>query len=303
MTSTRCARCSRPPPARRSRSVTSRWASSSRPSSSRRSPPTPWLSAASTGSRSAWSTAHRSKGLEWRLVGGCARTGDRVARPAATHEPAAGRPDRREKYAAPVIQPETSARELLAEERRLFYVACTRARRAAGGDCGRLTGRRGRATLPVSHRARCGDSAPPGSTAPAVVLAGLVSELRRTASDPRSNHADPRRCHCAALPASRPNAAPMESPLVPAADPATWWGTRDLTHVGAAGATGRRTCRAVGQCPGPGWSSVRRSGSWSARPVVGPSPARHRASATWCTRSPTGSPRASSQPTPALLMG
>ena len=52
-TSTRCAHCSRPPPAQRSRSATSRSASSSRPSSSRRSPPTPWRSVASTASRCA----------------------------------------------------------------------------------------------------------------------------------------------------------------------------------------------------------------------------------------------------------
>ena len=73
-------------------------------------------------------TAHRSKGLEWQLV-------------VVAHVQEGAWPDLRrrasllqadrigaEKYAVPVLQPDTTTRELLAEERRLFYVACTRAR-------------------------------------------------------------------------------------------------------------------------------------------------------------------------------
>ncbi|HEY0889883.1 MAG TPA: ATP-dependent helicase, partial [Nocardioides sp.] len=68
-------------------------------------------------------TAHRSKGLEWRLV-------------VVAHVQAEAWPDLRRRSS--LLQPDRigerglvpplTARELLAEERRLFYVACTRAR-------------------------------------------------------------------------------------------------------------------------------------------------------------------------------
>ena len=63
-------------------------------------------------------------------------------------------------------------------------------------------------------------------------LLGLVSELRRTASDPRIDRrrsATPPLRRLAAP--GRRSAARTGAPLVPAADPATWWGTRDLSHA------------------------------------------------------------------------
>ena len=68
-------------------------------------------------------TAHRAKGLEWRLV-------------VVAHVQQDGWPDLRrrssilgaDRIGAGGLVPPTSLRETLVEERRLFYVACTRAR-------------------------------------------------------------------------------------------------------------------------------------------------------------------------------
>ena len=94
-----------------------------------------------------------------------ARAGGRLARPAAALDPAAGRPDRQ-----PTGSSRRSAtRELLAEERRLFYVACTRARQrlvvtavASPDDEGEQPsrflgelGRRRRRTCRGGRRGRC----------------------------------------------------------------------------------------------------------------------------------------------------
>ena len=175
-------------------------------------------------------TAHRSKGLEWRLV-------------VVAHVQEAAWPDLRrrasllqadrigaEQYAVPVLEPDTTTRELLAEERRLFYVACTRARErlvvtavASPDDDGEQPSRF-LTELGVEVRHQQGRPPRPLS------LLGLVSELRRTAADPRSTptlrEAAVRRL--ARLSAER---RPDGRALVPAADPATWWGTRDLTRA------------------------------------------------------------------------
>ena len=71
-------------------------------------------------------TAHRSKGLEWRFVVVAAGAGGQLARPASPVDPAA----RRRAPAAldGTLPAAVGDPALLAEERRLFYVACTRAR-------------------------------------------------------------------------------------------------------------------------------------------------------------------------------
>jgi superfamily I DNA/RNA helicase/RecB family exonuclease len=175
-------------------------------------------------------TAHRSKGLEWRLV-------------VVAHVQEAAWPDLRrrtsllqadrigaERYAVPVIQPETTTRELLAEERRLFYVACTRARErlvvtavASPDDEGEQPSR----FLPeLGVEVRHLQGRPPRPLS----LLGLVSELRRTAADPTSapNLREAAVRRLARLSAER---RPDGRPLVRAADPATWWGTRDLSQA------------------------------------------------------------------------
>ena len=174
-------------------------------------------------------TAHRSKGLEWDLV-------------VVAHVQEAMWPDLRRRatllqadrigaarYAVPVIQPDTTTRELLAEERRLFYVACTRARQrlvvtavASPDDEGEQPSR---FLTELGVEVRHLQGRPPRPLS----LLGVVSELRRTASDPVSTPAI-RAAAVTRLARLSSERRPDGRPLVPAADPSTWWGTRDLTR-------------------------------------------------------------------------
>ncbi len=175
-------------------------------------------------------TAHRSKGLEWRVV--VVAHVQETAWPDLRRRTSLLQADRigAEKYAVPVIQPETTTRELLAEERRLFYVACTRARErlvvtavASPDDEGEQPSRFLR-ELGIDVRHEQGRPPRPLS------LLGLVSELRRTASDPGSS-SSVRQAAVQRLARLAAERRPDGRALVPAADPATWWGTRDLSHA------------------------------------------------------------------------
>ncbi len=174
-------------------------------------------------------TAHRAKGLEWRLV--VVAHAQEGAWPDLRRRTSLLRADRigAQEYAVPVLQPDTSARELLAEERRLFYVACTRARErlvvtavASPDDEGEQPSRF-LAELGVEVRHQQGRPPRPLS------LAGLVSELRRAAADPATpgplREAAVRRL--ARLAGERRTDGRA---LVPAADPDHWWGTRHLSR-------------------------------------------------------------------------
>ncbi|HEU4512516.1 MAG TPA: ATP-dependent DNA helicase [Nocardioidaceae bacterium] len=164
-------------------------------------------------------TAHRSKGLEWRLV---------VV--ASVQE--GGWPDLRrrtsllqaDRIGAHTMLPPVTTASLLAEERRLFYVACTRPTERLlvtavqspeedGDQPSRFLDELG--VEPVSVKGR--------PTRP-LSLAGLVAELRRTTShpdvSPALRQAASRRLARLAL------AEVGGRPLVPQADPASWWGTR-----------------------------------------------------------------------------
>jgi superfamily I DNA/RNA helicase/RecB family exonuclease len=180
-------------------------------------------------------TAHRSKGLEWRLVvvagvqeglwpdlrrRGSLLEADRIGR---------------DGLAEPMPQ---SA--LLAEERRLFYVAATRAKerlvvtavQAAAED-----GDEPSRFLRELYRER-----PDGTRVPdvrvedvthrprrALSVAALVAELRATSVDP---DASPQLREAAAERLARLSALVDEDglPLVPAANPHRWWGMADLTE-------------------------------------------------------------------------
>ncbi len=164
-------------------------------------------------------TAHRSKGLEWRLV-------------VVAHVQAEAWPDLRrrttllgaDRIGSDGLLPPVSRRELLLEERRLFYVACTRARQRLvvtavrspeddGEQPSRFLGELG-----VDPRHVVGRPARPLS------MAGLVSDLRRTVTDPDTSPALRR---AAATRLARLAAEEVGGrPVVPQADPATWWGTR-----------------------------------------------------------------------------
>jgi superfamily I DNA/RNA helicase/RecB family exonuclease len=173
-------------------------------------------------------TAHRSKGLEWRLV-------------VVAHVQQEGWPDLRrratllqadrigsERYGSPLLQPPTTTRELLAEERRLFYVACTRARErlvvtavASPDDDGEQPSRF-LDELGVDPVRIVGRPARPLS------LAGLVAELRRTVADPATSPA--LRQAAARRLARLATETAGARPLVPQADPASWWGTRSASR-------------------------------------------------------------------------
>ena len=170
-------------------------------------------------------TAHRSKGLEWPLV---------VVAGVQDGE----WPDVRwrssllqvERMSPEGLQPLPSARSMVAEERRLFYVACSRAQRrlvvtavASGADDGdqpsrflgelndHLSGSAG--TWPVPER----------RPQRAMSLRGAVAELRRlgeTTADPAV-----RTRAAVAL------AALAERKVVAGANPDRWWGLRDITHA------------------------------------------------------------------------
>jgi superfamily I DNA/RNA helicase/RecB family exonuclease len=169
-------------------------------------------------------TAHRAKGLEWELVV-VSGVQDGVW------------PDLRRRgslLAADVVgadgpRPEPTSGQLLAEERRLLYVALTRARRRLvvtavesvdeGGE------RPSRFLDELDVEAVRGRADPAAGTLSA---ASLVARLRRALSDdatpPAIRTAAARRL--AELAAAR---GADGGPLVPAADPSSWWGLRATT--------------------------------------------------------------------------
>ncbi|MBT2525831.1 ATP-dependent helicase [Streptomyces sp. ISL-99] len=169
-------------------------------------------------------TAHRSKGLEWRLVvvagvqeglwpdlrrRGSLLEADRIGRDG-------------------LAEPLTPG-ALLAEERRLFYVAATRARERlvvtavkAPADDGDQPSRF-LAELGVEPKDVTGRPRRP------LAVAALVAELRATTVDPA---ATPALRDAAARRLARLAALADEDgqPLVPSAHPYRWWGLYDPTH-------------------------------------------------------------------------
>ena len=226
--------------------------------------------------------------------GGRPRPAGRLARPAPAQHPAPGRPD-----PAPTAWcRRSSTRELLTEERRLFYVACTRARQrlvvtavASADDEGEQPSRflgeladRRRCTTAAARAGRCR-------------WPGLVSDLRQHLADPDTPPG-----------AARGRGAPPQGagagvgrragPLVPQADPATWWGTRAASLSAHPVRAGRPAGAALGQhadraddLPDPALP-VPRGRRRDRAPTSRPTSARS------CTRSPSGSAPASSRPAP-----
>jgi RecB family exonuclease len=167
-------------------------------------------------------TAHRSKGLEWRLV-------------VVAHVQAEAWPDLRrrstllqaDRIGTDGLVPPVTPRELLLEERRLFYVACTRARQrlvvtavASSEDDGEQPSRfLAEVGVDVGHV----KGRPPRPLS----LAGLVGELRRTVTDPETS---PALREAAARRLARLAGETVGArQLVPQADPASWWGTRSVS--------------------------------------------------------------------------
>ncbi len=164
-------------------------------------------------------TAHRSKGLEWRFV--VVASVEEGSWPDLRRRSSLLRAD---ELGEDGLLPPVETRALLAEERRLFYVACTRARQrllvtavASPEDDGDQPSRFTE-ELGVAPRLVQGRPARPLS------LAGLVAELRRTAADPEATPG--LRAAAVHRLARLARERQGQVPLVPAADPAQWWGTR-----------------------------------------------------------------------------
>jgi superfamily I DNA/RNA helicase/RecB family exonuclease len=171
-------------------------------------------------------TAHRAKGLEWDVV-------------AVAGVQDGQWPDLRRRGSllgaellrdpsVPATLVDVSAQ--LVEERRLFYVAATRARRrliVTAVDSGDDTGDR-----PSRFLGELGLSVPERPERPPRVLSlrALVGELRHALT---ADESSPAIRDAAAATLAR-LAAPTSSgdPLVPAAHPDSWWGLRPLTDPG-----------------------------------------------------------------------
>ncbi len=167
-------------------------------------------------------TAHRAKGLEWRLV-------------VVAHVQEGSWPDLRRRDSllgadriGPVGQagllPPLTRAAMLAEERRLFYVASTRPRQRlvvtavqSPDDDGEQPSRF-LSELGHDPQHRIGRPRRPLS------VQGLVAELRRTVADP--GQPQPLREAAAARVRLLATTEVHGRPVAPYADPATWWGLR-----------------------------------------------------------------------------
>ena len=168
-------------------------------------------------------TAHRSKGLEWRLV-------------VVAHVQEGTWPDLRrrdsllgaDRIGRDALLPPLTRGAMLAEERRLFYVAATRARQRLvvtavqspddeGEQPSRFLSELGR---PPEHRV--------GRPRRPLSMAGLVAELRRTLADP--DQPEPLRRAAARRLRLLADTDLHGRPLASTADPASWWGLRAPTR-------------------------------------------------------------------------
>jgi RecB family exonuclease len=169
-------------------------------------------------------TAHRSKGLEWRFV-------------VVAQVQDGGWPDLRrrtsllqaDRIAADGMLPPTTTATLLAEERRLFYVACTRASQRLLVTAVQSPEEDGDQPSRFLDELDVEPTAVKGRPVRPLSLPGLVAELRRTASDPAVSPA--LRTAAARRLARLATATVAGRPVAPQADPGHWWGTRGRSHA------------------------------------------------------------------------
>jgi superfamily I DNA/RNA helicase/RecB family exonuclease len=168
-------------------------------------------------------TAHRSKGLEWDLVVVAGLQDD--VWPDLRRRGSLLDADRVD---AGDLRPAPTAQSMLTDERRLFYVAMTRARRQLV-----LTGVRAlddSGVQPSRFLDDLVDELPPTGLAGTDLLApsSLVARLRRVLQDDKSS-AVLKSAAAQRLAALASACTDDGHALVPVADPSAWWGLNDLT--------------------------------------------------------------------------
>ena len=168
-------------------------------------------------------TAHRSKGLEWRLVV-VAHVQD-GAWPDLRRRGSLLSPDR---IGRDGLLPQVTTAALLAEERRLFYVACTRARERLVVTAVRSPDDEGEQPSRFLHELGWTPLHKVGRPSRPLSLHGLVAELRRTVADP--DKPDVLRRAAASRLARLAQTEVNGRPVAPQADPATWWGMRRVSR-------------------------------------------------------------------------
>lgn len=179
-------------------------------------------------------TAHRSKGLEWPVVFICGA--DEGVWPDVRRRSGLFQPDRIQfdGETGKVVMGDLPERsQVVAEERRLFFVACTRAQRMLFVSSTTGDNESGRVPSRFVHQLMDWKKLPEraevrNDSAPRYSAAGLVSQLRRVATD-ASEPSELRRAaaqRLAYLASLRDGQGRL---LVPAAHPDSWWGTVELT--------------------------------------------------------------------------
>ena len=170
-------------------------------------------------------TAHRAKGLEWELV---VVAGVQEGRwPDVRRRGSLLEPDR---LGSREVTPPVPTALRIAEERRLFYVACTRARRRLVVTA--VAGTEGEADQPSRFLGELGVPVRelPGRPRRPLSLPALVGELRSVSVDP---DASPSLREQAAIRLARlADAVDTDGrPVITAAQPGHWWGMRPLTRA------------------------------------------------------------------------